>query len=148
MQTAPYSLSNIVSFAANSFTIVVSVIAIIVFVAKRKSISAALRLLLNYSFHMTLSELTSKLDRLVDLRAEDTQQKQEIICLLNEIVGQIRGNKKLCATCENLMKRLTKYTKNPDRINDPTTRSYVSELRETLKHINLEDYDSVLGDNE
>jgi hypothetical protein len=149
MQPTPeYSLPNIIALVANGLTIVVSLIAIYLFLWKRKSISTAIRLLLNYSFHITLSELTSKLDRIVDLRSGDREQKEEIICLLNEIVGQVRGNRKLYNACENLIRRLTKYLKEPDKISDPATRSFISELREILRHINIRDYDDILGESQ
>lgn len=148
MQPSLYSLPDIISFSANALTIVVSLLAIIIFLTKRKSLSSAIKLLLNYSFHITLSELTSKLDRVVDLKSDDPEQKRKMICLLNEIIGQIRGNKKLHAGCEDVIRRLAKYAKSPNRINDPDTRSFIAELRETLKHINVKDFDGTLGEEQ
>ena len=148
MQPSPYSLPNIVSLAANALTIIVSLLAIIIFLTKRKSIATAIKLLLNYSFRSTFSELTSKLDKLVDLRSEDPEQKKEMICLLNDIIGQVKGNKKLPVACDKLIRQFVKYAERPDRVNDPTTRSLVSQLRETLKYIDLKDFDGILGEEQ
>ena len=148
MQPSPYSLPNIVSLAANALTIIVSLLAIIIFLTKRKSIATAIKLLLNYSFRSTFSELTSKLDKLVDLRSEDPEQKKEMICLLNDIIGQVKGNKKLHVACDKLIRQFVKYAERPDRVNDPTTRSLVSQLRETLKYIDLKDFDGILGEEQ
>jgi len=148
VQPSPYSLPNIVSLAANALTIIVSLLAIIIFLTKRKSIATAIKLLLNYSFRSTFSELTSKLDKLVDLRSEDPEQKKEMICLLNDIIGQVKGNKKLHVACDKLIRQFVKYAERPDRVNDPTTRSLVSQLRETLKYIDLKDFDGILGEEQ
>ena len=148
MQPSPYSLPNIVSLAANALTIIVSLLAIIIFLTKRKSIATAIKLLLNYSFRSTFSELTSKLDKLVDLRSEDPEQKKEMICLLNDIIGQVKGNKKLHVACDKLIRQFVKYAERPDRVNDPTTRSLVSQLRETLKNIDLKDFNGILGEEQ
>ena len=148
MQPSPYSLPNIVSLAANALSIIVSLLAIIIFLTKRKSIATAIKLLLNYSFRSTFSELTSKLDKLVDLRSEDPEQKKEMICLLNDIIGQVKGNKKLHVACDKLIRQFVKYAERPDRVNDPTTRSLVSQLRETLKNIDLKDFDGILGEEQ
>ena len=148
MQASPYSLPNIISFSANVLTIIVSLLAIIIFLTKRKSIATAIKLLLNYSFHVTLSELSSKLDRVVDLKSEDPEQRHEAVCLLNEVIGQVKGNEKVFSRCESFIRRLERYIKNTDRISDPTTRNFVSELREILKHIDVKDYDEILGEEQ
>ena len=96
------------------FTIVAAGIGIYLFLFKRKTVSKVFRLLLNYSYQITLSELTSKLERLNDLNANDQSHREEIINIFNDIVGQLRGNRKLAAGCSGCFKRLSALAESPD----------------------------------
>lgn len=135
-----------ISTASDVFTIVASGIAIYLFIFKRKSISTAIKLLLSYSFQVTISELKSKIDRLSDLNANEPSQKEEIICLINEIIGQIRGNKKLKVEYSDILKMLTQVTRHPDNLSEPRKRSITSELRERLRHLDIKDINNLLGE--
>lgn len=138
-------LAPTTSFIANVFTIAASGIAIYIVIFKRETISTVFKVLLNYSSQLTLSELKAKLERLNDLSADDSTQAQEVINILNEIVGQIRGNKRLRSQFPEILSKLQSLAENPRKLTEPRKRSLVSELRESLRHIDLENYDSLMG---
>ena len=133
-------VSFILSLFSNGFTIAASAIALYLFIWKKKPISDAVKALLNYSFHISLSELRAKLDRLNELTANDAEGKEKVVNILCEILGQIKGNKRLRAEFPALLKKLTTVTNNPERLNEPSKRSLVFELRESLNSINISDY--------
>ena len=125
-------------------TIFASGIAIYVFLAKRKELSAALSLLLNYSYQTTLAEIREKLERLNEYRATDERDLPEIRAILHEIAGQIRGNPKLRAAAPNIAERIEALTAGK-RLTEPAKRSMVSEVREVLKNINVKSIEDILG---
>ncbi len=133
------------SLITNIFTIAASSIAIYLFIFKRSVIMSAFKVLLNYSAQITFSELQAKIDRLNDLNANEPSNLEEIINIFSEIVGQIRGNKKLRVECAGLLKKLVSYTEKSKKLTEPMKRSVVSELRESLKYINIESFDELIG---
>lgn len=138
---------NTLSATSDILTIAVSLIAIYVFIAKRRAIVSAFRALLNYSSQLALNDLYIKLDRLNDLTAEDPAQKAQIVNILNDILGQIRGNKALCRHCDPLMRKLTRLAEMPNQwLTEPSKRSLVSELRERLRYVAIEDIGGLLGE--
>lgn len=138
-------LIKVIDLISNAFTIVVSGIAIYLFLFKRNTISSILKILLNYSYQVTLSELRGKLDRLNDLNFNEPTHAEEIANIFNEIVGQIRGNKRLRKECSEILKKLSVYAESPKKLTEPRKRSVVSELRENLKHIYVESFDELIG---
>ena len=136
---------TIVQFVANCFTIVASGIVIYLFFTKGKTVGSVFRLLLNYSFQTTLSELNGKLDRLGSLNVNEPSHRDEITNLFNEIAGQIKGNRTLKKECPGILRKLTAGTKNTAKVTEPEKRSTVSELREILRHINIEKFDDLIG---
>ena len=136
----------VVSFIADVLTIVASGIAIYIFIYKRETIATIVKVLMNYSSQITLSELRAKLEKLNDLHVNDSGQADEIINVLNEIVGQIKGNKKLRKLCSEILEKIEKLAENPKELTEPRKRSLVSELRENLRHIGFEDYDELIGE--
>jgi len=136
---------DIIQIIANVFTIIASGIAIYLFIFKLDTISNAFKVLLNYSYQITLSELNAKLERLNDLNANDSSHKEEIVNIFNEIVGQIRGNKKLKKEFSGIFKKLSIYAESPNKLTEPKKRSIVSELRERLRHINFKSFDEMIG---
>ena len=61
-----YEITSIIS---SLFTIVASVIAIYIFLTKRKILSSVISILINYSYQLTLSELKEKrfsMDEILD----------------------------------------------------------------------------------
>jgi hypothetical protein len=134
-----------IELISDVFTIAASGIAIYLFIFKRQTISTIFKILLNYSFQVTLSELRSKIDRLNDLSANEPTDISEIVNIFNEIVGQMRGNKKLRKECSEILKKLSKYAESPEELKEPRKRSIISELRESLRHIDIKCFDELTG---
>ena len=121
-------------FLADLATIIASGIAIYIFCTKRKHIGAAIKLLLSYSFQLTMSELRSKLDRLNEINANEESQRDEIKAIMSDIAGQLRGNRALQQKCRNLIEKLENYSEEDnEKLTEPRKRSVVSELREKLR---------------
>ena len=139
------TIINIVSFISDFFSAIAAGIAIYLFTYKRKSIISFFNLLLNYSIQISVKEITSKIDKLNYLSADDDIQKKEIVYILNDITGQIRGNPILNKKC-NVLKKLSKYAENPRNLNEPRKRSIISELRENLRNIELQNYSEIVGE--
>ena len=141
------SLFKVTSFISSVFTIFVSGIAIYLFCTKRKSIYSVFKLLLNYSYQLSLSELKEKLERLNDYNARDPDDREHIINILNEIMGQIRGNDKLKTPLNELLIRIRRLVSNEGkRLTEPNKRAFVSELREKLRHLNVKNLDDLVGE--
>lgn len=136
---------EVMNIISEIFTIVASGIAIYLFIFKRKSIATAIKLLLNYSSQITLSELRIKIDRLNDFKSAEPSEKIEIIYLLNEIIGQISGNKILKNEYSDILKKLIQYTKQPEKLDEPRKRSITAELRERLRNLDIKDIDLLGG---
>jgi hypothetical protein len=137
-------MASIISFISNLFTIVASGIAIYLFFFKRNSISSVFRLLLNYSFQITLTELKTKLEQLNDLNTNDAADKGEIINKFSELAGQINGNKLLLKNCGEISRKLLRYAGNPSKLTEPIKRSLISELREKIRGIDVQNYDEII----
>jgi hypothetical protein len=90
---------QIVNLFSSLLSGIVAGIAIYLFIAKRKTITSFFNSLLNYSVQISLTELRNKLDILNSLNADDDEQKIEVINILNDITGQIRGNPVLKKKC-------------------------------------------------
>ncbi|MCK4225042.1 MAG: hypothetical protein KAX39_07660 [candidate division Zixibacteria bacterium] len=138
--------ATIVSMLANVLTIVASGIAIYLFVTKRKTVSLAFRALINYSSQMTLSELKAKLDRLNELTADDPQQAQEVRNILGDVTGQIQGNPKLSREFLDVLKKAAKLADGRVDLTEQRKRALVSELRERLRHANIEGLHILMGE--
>ncbi len=135
------------SALSNFLTIVASGIAIYVFIAKRQQISSAFRLLLGYSFQLTLSELKEKLERLNDFHAGDEEGRKRIEILLHETIGQLQGNQLLREKMSDLIDQGKALVEDKRRLNEPRKRAYVAELRERLRHIDVQNVDDMSGGN-
>lgn len=121
---------------ANVFTIVASGLAIYVYFTARGKFSAALQLLMNYSFQTTLTELKEKLERLNEYNANEPTELPEIRNILHEIAGQIRGNERLLAVAPKLATKIENLAQSK-KLLEPSKRSIVSEVREQLRNIQL-----------
>lgn len=126
-------VERILSIITNGFTITASGIAIYLFLFQRKNISNAFKLLINYSRQLTLTELSSKLERLNDLNANDVEGKANVINILSEIKGQIRGNNKLQLQFTEILNQIEPFCTGSSPINEPLKRSIVSEMRELIR---------------
>lgn len=140
-------LLDIVSMVANLFTIMASGLALYLFIVKRKELSLALNLLLNYSFQTTLTELKEKLERLNEYNANEPTDLPEIKNILHEIAGQLRGNQRLLRGAPELPERIEKLARNK-RLSEPLKRSMVSELREYLRGIQINSIESFAGNRD
>lgn len=138
-------LVDIVSLIANAFTVVTSAIAIYVFVCKGPELRSAFALLLNWSFQLTLTELKSKLERLNEYNANEPTEIDELRNILHEVAGQIRGNSRLSRTAPHLVERLEGLA-NSKKLTEPRKRAMISELRETLRNIEVNTLVSNNGD--
>lgn len=125
-----------VSFVANLLTTVTACIALWVFFRKGKDISTAFSLLLNWSFQSTLTDLRGKLDRLNEYNANDEADRPEIRNILQELAGQVRGNRRLRTAAPDLCTRLEKFALRKT-LAEPAKRSMVAEMREILRNLQV-----------
>ena len=135
---------RILAITTNMFVIGASSIAIYLFIVKRNTIASAFRLLLNYSKQLTLSDLKGKLERLNNFNASDEKQQGEVLNILHEIEGQIIGNKALKEEFSEFLKKLSSYTSSKKEITEPKKRSLVSELRENLRSLDIDNYNGIV----
>jgi len=133
-----------VTFASRFFTIGATGIAIWVFIKNKDKISSAIDVLLNYSKRITLNELKYKIERLNDYTTNDTGQKKEIINILSDIEGQILGNKKVHDELENQVKKIQEFIDNSKLLTEPKKRSLVSELRESVRNIDISNFQEIV----
>jgi hypothetical protein len=101
---------------------------------------------MNYSYQLTLSELKEKLERLNDNNAKDPDQFENIINILNEIAGQIRGNERLKKHFSSQVETIEFIASDRRRLAEPKKRALVSELRERIRHLNIRSIDDLIGD--
>lgn len=133
-----------IGIVARLFTITASGIAIYVFFINKEKISSAINLLLNYSKQLTLSELKFKIERLNDFTTNDTEQKKEVINILSEIEGQIIGNKKIKVELATQSQKINDFIENSRTLTEPKKRSLVSELRESVRNIDISNYQNII----
>lgn len=129
-----------VDVLAAIFTIAASGIAVWVFLFKRDDIRAFLKVVKNFVHQNSLAELRMKLEKLNDLNASDPQGRDEVIGIFHDICGQIDGSPMLRDKLGNLSARIRRATTGRRLITDPQKRSLVSELRESLRHLDVADY--------
>lgn len=134
------------SFCSDVLTIIASSIAIYLFITKRKQISSVFSLLVNYTFQLSLSEIKEKLERLNEYNAKDPESGEIIENIFHEIIGQIRGNDKLSGHFAELVVRMEDLASNRRKLTEPKKRAVVSELRERLRHLNVENIDDLVGE--
>ena len=137
---------KILTATANVFTIIACGIAVYIFIAKREVISSALRVLLNFSSQITLTELNTRLERLNDLSANDPSQIDDVVNILNEILGQIRGSKLLSKHFDEVIPKVAAMAEDKRRLSEPKKRALVSELRERVRNIDVEKYADLIGE--
>jgi len=137
---------KVLTAISNVFTILAAGIAIYIFYAKREVISSAFRVLINFSSQITLVELKAKLERLNDLSAEDSDEMSDIINILNDIAGQIRGSKVFSKQFNDLLSKIESISEDKRRFTEPKKRALVSELRERLRNIDVENYSDMIGE--
>lgn len=135
------------NFLANLLTIFASTIALYIFFFNREKISSAINFILNYSNQLTLTDLKFKIERLNDYNTNDAEQKEEVINILNEIEGQIIGNKMLQDKLQPQLGKIASFTATPKQLSEPKKRSLVSELRESIRNIDVSNYGDIINNN-
>lgn len=138
-------IERIIATISDVFAIAASSIAVYLFLFKKEQISSAFSLLINYSKQLTLTDLKAKFERLNDYNANDEKQREEVINILHEIEGQINGNKNLKQEFNDVLKKVVSYTTSKKEISEPHKRSLVSELRENLRNIDIENYNGLIS---
>ncbi len=133
-------IKEIIAVSANVFSIGAAAVALYLFFFKGKQIASFFQLLLRYSFHITITELFSKLDRINNFSAADEEGGIEVVNILSEIEGQINGNPLLRKNCKTISKKVYDAIRSKKPITETSKRSLVSELRETIKNIHVSDY--------
>lgn len=133
---------QIVTFIDSVTSIVVASVGVYIYLTKRKSIKGFFNLLTNYSLQNTIYELFEKLNKLNDFSADDKNRvvKNDIQCLLQDIKGQIEGNKFLKDQFVSDFEELHEYFDNSKKLTEPDKRRIVSRIREKLRTLNLETY--------
>jgi hypothetical protein len=137
---------DLVSLIANFLTVVASSIAIYIFIVKKREISSAFSMLLNFSFQTTLADLRGKLDRLNEYNANEPTELPEIRNILHEIAGQVRGNRRLLLSSPQLATRLETLA-GKTKLSEPAKRSMIAEVREVLRNIEVNLIDLSNGGN-
>lgn len=82
--------------------------------------------------------MTSKLDRLNDLNANDDEQKKSVINILNEIKGQIKGNSNLKQQFSEILIDIEPYCTQKITITEPMKRGIVSQIREKVRYFDVD----------
>ncbi|OEC90735.1 hypothetical protein [Acinetobacter sp. YK3] len=129
-------LEKLISVIANLFTIFASGIAIWLFLTKSKEIKLAFKLMLNWSFQLTLTDLKSKVERLNEYNANNSDEIEEIRNILHEIAGQIRGNSRLNQQAPELIMKVERFSSG-NRITEYKKRALTSEIREILRNLEV-----------
>lgn len=152
MDNSSIGIGSFIYYAFDFLNVVVSsiaaIIVIYIFFSKRKAIASIYSLLVNYSIQISLKELDTKLDKLNEYNADESTHRNNVNNILNEIIGQIRGNPILALKCKLILKKLSEYEENSNILTEPRKRSLISELRETLRNINIQSYDELLGEKD
>lgn len=117
----------------------------ICFLFNKDKITSAINFILNYSNQLTLTDLKFKIERLNDFNANDPASKIEVINILHEIEGQVLGNEMLKEKLKAQLTKLQNITANSRLLTEPKKRSLVSELRESIRNIDVSNYDSIIN---
>lgn len=148
METWISQFTSGASLLSDVFSIFASGIAIYLFIFKRKAISSVFSLLLNYSYQLSLSEMKEKLERLNDCNAKNPEHLDTIMNILHELLGQVRGNDKLKLIMAEQVRSIEVVVSNDakgKKITEPQKRALISEIREKVRHLNVQNIDDLVG---
>lgn len=134
-----------INVIANLMTIFASGLAIFIFYNNREKIVSAINFILNYSNQLTLTDLKFKIERLNDYNTNDATQKNEVVNILNEIEGQILGNKSLKDKLSEQLTKIENFTSNTKLLTEPKKRSLVSELKESIRNLDISNYGDIIN---
>lgn len=133
------------NFIANIMTIFASGLALVIYFKNKDKISSAINFILNYSNQLTLTDLKFKIEKLNEFNANDAVQKSEVVNILNEIEGQILGNNTFKIKLEIQLRKLENFTTNPKLLSEAKKRSLVSELKESLRNLDVSNYNDIIN---
>ncbi|MDA6068660.1 hypothetical protein NJT12_03415 [Flavobacterium sp. AC] len=132
----------VVNLIANVMTIITAGLAIYIFISNKDKIKTAFNFILSYSIQMTLADLRHKIEKLNDYKTTIPEQNEEIINVLHEIEGHILGNEYLKDKLAVQLKKINNFTRirNPVVLLEPQKRSLVSELKESVRNLDLSNF--------
>lgn len=133
-----------INFIANAMTIFASGLAIFIYFTNKEKIKQAFNFILNYSNQLTLTDLKFKVERLNEFSCNDPIAKLEIINILNEIEGQILGSLIVREKLGLQLQKIEAFTANPKQLTEPKKRSLVSELKETIRNLDVSNYKNII----
>lgn len=136
-----------VNFISNLISIIASGLALYIYFFKGEKIKSAINFILNYSKQLTITDLKFKIERLNEFQANDNVQKLEVINILHEIEGQIIGNKALKEQLKEQLEKISDFIGNPKNLSEPKKRSLVSELKESLRNLDVSNYNEIIKPN-
>ncbi|MDQ7798354.1 MAG: hypothetical protein RDU76_05350 [Candidatus Edwardsbacteria bacterium] len=90
-------------------------------------------------------EINRKLDRLNDINADEDSGKREAINVFSEIIGQLNGNPYLYKRFVQIIKKINSIINGKKQITEPQKRAIVSQIREQLKFISIDDIGHLVG---
>lgn len=126
---------DVINALADLLTIAASVIAIYLFVAKRKELGAVFKALAATANQGSLADLRAKLDRLNDLNATEPSALVEVVNICHEVCGHIDGNPAFAKSFAAVSSKIKISVSNKRKpITEPQKRALVSELRESMRH--------------
>lgn len=131
------NVQDIAAFISNLLEGSAALLALFLFWFKRKELGQALRLLMNHALQLSLTELISKLDRLNELDGSRDSDRGEILNILGDISGHIRGSQHLKMSCSASLRKISRILNKKEALEEPTKRSIVSELRSTIRYVGL-----------
>lgn len=141
---------SLVSFVSNTTSSLASIIAVYLFLFKRKAIVSAFSLLLNYSHQLTLSEIKEKLELLNNFNASEPAHTDIISNIFHELLGQMRGNDRLTVLMSVQIEKLELLFDFDNgvtvtQISEAKKRALISEIREKVRHLNVRNVDELAG---
>lgn len=138
----------LMNLIANLMTIIASGLALYIYFTNKEKIKSALNFILNYSNQLTLTDLKFKIERLNEFNSNDSTQKLEIVNILNEIEGQILGNIEFKLKLEPQLIKIEAFTSNPKLLTEPKKRSLVSELKESIRNLDVSNYKTIINNQQ
>ncbi|AYF43739.1 hypothetical protein BALOs_0729 [Halobacteriovorax sp. BALOs_7] len=116
-------------------------IVIYLFITKKEQFASLYNVLKNYTQQVALSDLRAKLHSLERFKIDEDNKikanRNEIINLMSEISGQLKGNPLLKIKCADLIRQLDSHISNPNSLTEPQKRVIGHELFEIIRHLSL-----------
>lgn len=137
-----------ISFLSDMASWIASSIAIYLFVTKRKAIASVFSVLFNYSHQLTLSEIKEKLELLNNFNANEPGHTETISNIFHDLLGQMRGNDKLIVLMSVQIEKLELLFDRDVKVKPITEakkRALISEIREKVRHLNVQNIDELAG---